>query len=398
MAFFSTNCVEGWARGVVVLTGDHTVMGKIANLTANLSQGQTPIAKEIGHFIRLITYMAVFFGTLFFVISLLIGYKLINAVVFFIGIIVANVPEGLLATLTVCLTLTARRMAEKHCLVKNLEAVETLGSTSTICSDKTGTLTQNRMTVSHLWVSGKIVEADNLARQKFEFHYPTKVLDFIALVLSLCSKAEFKPNQEHLPIHKRVTIGDASESAILKFMENISELSVAKVRKIFPRVAEIPFNSSNKFHLSIHEDIENRRHLIVLKGAPERVLERCARYRLDPDITKSENVDKSFSDNFNECYKTLGGMGERVLGLAYLLLPVDQYPLGFKFNTESINFPTSNLEFAGIVSMVDPPRVGVRAAVKKCRKAGIRVVMVTGDHPITAKAIAKSVGIISHGR
>merc|ERR1712235_19391 len=160
LAFFSTNAVEGTCVGVVVHVGDNTVMGRIAGLASGLEGGETPIAKEIGHFIHLITGVAVFLGVTFFIIAFILGYHWLDAVIFLIGIIVANVPEGLLATVTVCLTLTAKRMASKNCLVKNLEAVETLGSTSTICSDKTGTLTQNRMTVAHMWFDNKIVEAD----------------------------------------------------------------------------------------------------------------------------------------------------------------------------------------------------------------------------------------------
>ena len=138
IAFFSTNVVEGTAKGVVINIGDSTVMGRIAGLASGLESGETPIAKEIAHFIHLITGVAVFLGVSFFIIAFILGYHWLDAVIFLIGIIVANVPEGLLATVTVCLTLTAKRMASKNCLVKNLEAVETLGSTSTICSDKTG--------------------------------------------------------------------------------------------------------------------------------------------------------------------------------------------------------------------------------------------------------------------
>jgi len=136
LAFFSTNAVEGTARGIVVNIGDNTVMGRIAGLASGLDTGDTPIAKEIAHFIHIITGVAVFLGVTFFIIAFILGYHWLDAVIFLIGIIVANVPEGLLATVTVCLTLTAKRMASKNCLVKNLEAVETLGSTSTICSDK----------------------------------------------------------------------------------------------------------------------------------------------------------------------------------------------------------------------------------------------------------------------
>merc|ERR1711884_418962 len=150
LAFFSTNAVEGTATGIVVNIGDNTVMARIAGLASGLESGETPIAKEIQHFIHIITGVAVFLGVSFFIIAFILGYNWLDAVIFLIGIIVANVPEGLLATVTVCLTLTAKRMAAKNCLVKNLEAVETLGSTSCICSDKTGTLTQNRMTVAHM--------------------------------------------------------------------------------------------------------------------------------------------------------------------------------------------------------------------------------------------------------
>ena len=157
--------VTGTARGIVISIGDNTVMGRIAGLASGLETGQTPIAREIEHFIHIITGVAVFLGVSFFVIAIVLGYNWLEAVIFLIGIIVANVPEGLLATVTVCLTLTAKRMAKKNCLVKNLEAVETLGSTSTICSDKTGTLTQNRMTVAHMWFDNKIIEADTTENQ-----------------------------------------------------------------------------------------------------------------------------------------------------------------------------------------------------------------------------------------
>ena len=140
-------------------------MGRIAGLASGLESGESPIAKEISHFIHIITAVAVFLGVSFFIIAMFMGYTWLEAAIFLIGIIVANVPEGLLATVTVCLTLTAKRMAKKNCLVKNLEAVETLGSTSTICSDKTGTLTQNRMTVSHMWYDSQIIEADTTEDQ-----------------------------------------------------------------------------------------------------------------------------------------------------------------------------------------------------------------------------------------
>jgi sodium/potassium-transporting ATPase subunit alpha len=271
LAFFSTNCVEGTALGIVINTGDRTIMGRIANLASGLEMNKTPIAREIEHFIHLITGVAVFLGVAFFIIALILDYYWLDAVIFLIGIIVANVPEGLLATVTVCLTLTAKRMASKNCLVKNLEAVETLGSTSTICSDKTGTLTQNRMTVSHMWFDNHIIEADTTEDQSgATYDKSSDGWKALARACALCSRAEFKPNQDRVTILKRETTGDASESAILKCME-LAIGNVVNYRKKNPKICEIPFNSTNKYHVTIHDADEKNGYILCMKGAPERV-------------------------------------------------------------------------------------------------------------------------------
>ncbi|KAM8927797.1 sodium/potassium-transporting ATPase subunit alpha-3 [Pelodytes ibericus] len=396
ITFFSTNCVEGTARGVVVATGDRTVMGRIATLASGLEVGKTPIAKEIEHFIHLITGVAVFLGISFFILSLILGYSWLEAVIFLIGIIVANVPEGLLATVTVCLTLTAKRMARKNCLVKNLEAVETLGSTSTICSDKTGTLTQNRMTVAHMWFDNQIHEADTTEDQSgasFDKSSPTWVA--LARVAALCNRAVFKAGNDNIPILKRDVAGDASESALLKCIE-LSCGSVKHMREKNKKVAEIPFNSTNKYQLSIHEteDPNDNRFMLVMKGAPERILENCSTILVQG---KEQPLDEELREAFQNAYLELGGLGERVLGFCHYYFPEELHPKGFAFDTEDLNFSTENLCFVGLMSMIDPPRAAVPDAVGKCRSAGIKVIMVTGDHPITAKAIAKGVGIISEG-
>ncbi|XP_008432188.1 sodium/potassium-transporting ATPase subunit alpha-2 [Poecilia reticulata] len=395
ICFFSTNCVEGTARGIVIATGDRTVMGRIATLASELEVRQTPISIEIEHFIHLITGVAVFLGVSFFILSLILGYTWLEAVIFLIGIIVANVPEGLLATVTVCLTLTAKRMAKKNCLVKNLEAVETLGSTSTICSDKTGTLTQNRMTVAHMWFDDEIHEADTTEDQSGSgFDKSSGTWVSLSRVAGLCNRAVFKPGAENLPILMRDTVGDASESALLKCIEVCSG-SVRDMRARNPKVAEIPFNSTNKYQLSIHEVEDNPSgHLLVMKGAPERILDRCSTILMHG---QEEPLDENWRDAFQNAYLELGGLGERVLGFCHLNLSPSQFPRGFTFDCDDTNFPTEQLCFLGLISMIDPPRAAVPDAVGKCRSAGIKVIMVTGDHPITAKAIAKGVGIISEG-
>ncbi|KAE9548777.1 hypothetical protein FO519_008015 [Halicephalobus sp. NKZ332] len=396
IAFFSTNAVEGTAKGIVINTGDRTVMGRIAHLASDLDSGMTPIAREIEHFIHIITGVAVFLGVSFFIIAFVLGYHWLTAVVFLIGIIVANVPEGLIATVTVCLTLTAKRMASKNCLVKNLEAVETLGSTSTICSDKTGTLTQNRMTVAHTWFDHHIETCDTTENyggaEKGKDRGETERA--LLRVAGLCNRAEFKPGQDDLPILRRDCTGDASEIALLKFTE-LSVGNVPEFRKKNPKIAEIPFNSTNKFQVSVHEtDDGNQAYLLVMKGAPERILDRCTTMLVNG---KEVEMDEKLKAEFNDAYLELGGMGERVLGFCDYRLDAQKYPRGFEFDTENANFPLEGLRFVGLMSMIDPPRAAVPDAVAKCRSAGIKVVMVTGDHPITAKAIAKSVGIISEG-
>uniref|UniRef100_A0A8B9W126 H(+)/K(+)-exchanging ATPase n=1 Tax=Anas zonorhyncha TaxID=75864 RepID=A0A8B9W126_9AVES len=349
IAFYSTTCVEGTATGIVINTGDRTVIGRIASLASGVGNEKTPIAIEIEHFVYLVAGVAISIGVLFFIISVSMRYKILDSIIFLIGIIVANVPEGLLATVTVSLSLTAKRMAKKNCLVKNLEAVETLGSTSIICSDKTGTLTQNRMTVAHLWFDNQIYSADTSEDQTTQpFDQSSPSWTALSKIVTLCNRAEFRPGQENLPIMK----------------------------------------------LSIHEtdDPNDKRFLLVMKGAPERILERCSTIMING---KEEPLDSEKAEAFQTAYMELGGMGERVLGFCHLYLPENEFPDTYPFDTDSMNFPTSNLCFVGLLSMIDPPRSTVPDAVSKCRSAGIKVIMVTGDHPITAKAIAKSVGIIS---
>lgn len=394
LAFFSTNALEGTAKGMVVSIGDGTVMGRIAGLASGLDSGDTPLAREIKFFVEVISATALGIGAIFFIVARTLGYSWLECLVFLLGTIVANVPEGLLSTVTVCLTLTAQRMAAKNCLVKNLEAVETLGSTSTICSDKTGTLTQNRMTVSHMWFDNYIHDSDTTEDQSGESTYK-KLAGWKALerCAGICNRAEFKTDQMNQPVLKREVNGDASEAALLKCVE-LSTGDAQGFRNKFPKVTEIPFNSTNKYQVSIHEVENEPNYLLVMKGAPERIFERCSKILVDG---KEELIDEKWTKLFNSAYMRLGSLGERVLGFCDLPLPHKDYPVGFPFDNENVNFPLENLRFIGLISMIDPPRATVPDAVAKCRSAGIRVIMVTGDHPITAKAIARSVGIISAG-
>uniref|UniRef100_A0A673N1I2 Na(+)/K(+)-exchanging ATPase n=1 Tax=Sinocyclocheilus rhinocerous TaxID=307959 RepID=A0A673N1I2_9TELE len=326
IAFFSTNCVEGTGRGIVINTGDCTVMGRIASLASSLDGGKTPIAKEIEHFIHIISGVAVFLGVAFLILSLILGYGWLEAVVFLIGIIVANVPEVI------------------------------------------------------LWLFIQLSSATWAA---------------LSRVAGLCNRAVFRAEQSHLPILSRETAGDASESALLKCIELCCG-SVIEMREKYTKICEIPFNSTNKYQLSVHKNPNSSesKHLLVMKGAPERILDRCSTILIQG---KEQALDDEMKESFQNAYVELGGLGERVLGFCHFSLPDDQFPEGFAFDTEDVNFPTENLCFVGLMSMIDPPRAAVPDAVAKCRSAGIKVIMVTGDHPITAKAIAMGVGIISEG-
>ncbi|KAF1758195.1 hypothetical protein GCK72_014653 [Caenorhabditis remanei] len=395
LCLFSTSVLEGSGEGIIIRTGDRTVVGRIAALTTQVDSGPTPLAKEINHFIKIISVVAFTVGVAFFVLAVVYEYPLLKAIVFFMGIVVANVPEGIVPTVTVSLTLTAVKMRKKFCLVKKLQAVETLGSTSTICSDKTGTLTQNRMTVTHLWFDGHIKDAELLPPNE-HFHGEKRYLEIdsyqkLLRCATLCSRSHFRVPEYDVPLAKRTVNGDASEVAIMRYCEMIrGDGQVDEFRKTMPKIGEIPFNSTNKYQLSIHP-MSAKQNILVMKGAPEKILKLCSSYYHEG---QTKNVSKKFEKDFQKAYETLGSYGERVLGFCDLEMSTTKYPHGYQFNMEDPNFPIKNLRFLGLIAMIDPPRPGVPEAVRVCQNAGIRVVMVTGDHPITARAIATQVHII----
>lgn len=398
VAFFSSFAVAGEGKGIVIATGDKTMIGRLAGLTTNLEKTETPIAKEIRHFVHIITFVAIMCGIAFFGLSLIVEPSVTKAFTYFLGIIIANVPEVLLVTVTTSLTLTAKKMASKNCLVKNLEAVETLGSTSTICSDKTGTLTQNKMTVSNLWFGN--------ARHHFpadqwslgverELLLEKPAFNVIMKAATLCLRAEFRTDSAtFLRIDDRDVIGDASETGILKFCEHIHPTK--KYRANHPKAAEIPFSSTTKYQLSIHKDPAG--YMVYMKGAPEVILDFCTTIlAMDGSTKDMPAADLTLS---RRACTELGYLGERVLAYCDLLLPSATYGPDYVFNTENpekYNFPTRGYRFLGFISLIDPPRASVPEAVHTCRTAGIKVIMVTGDHPVTAMAIAKKVGIIGEG-
>ncbi|KAI2800252.1 Sodium/potassium-transporting ATPase subunit alpha-1 [Blomia tropicalis] len=403
LAFFSTNCTDGTGIGVVIATGDRTVMGDIASIVSGIEQVKTPIAKEISYFVLVITIMSVVSGILFAIVYYCLGTSFFKAFLFMIGITIGNVPEGLLPAMTVALTLTAKRMASKRCLVKHLEAVETLGSTSTICTDKTGTLTQNRMTVEHVWF-GNETYIYRCGQLQHDVHSVDDIMmkqDWLLMkrCAMLCSRAEFlelNENDDNSNIEQWKTSGDASEVGIMKFLQQAIE-PVNEYRSKYPKLAEKPFSSTYKYQYSIHREQNKVTNspILVMKGAPERIISLCTQ-RMDYQ-GKTIPIDEKFIKMFEDVYHEYGSNGERVLAFCDLELDCEKYDSNYQFDSskldEQINL--SNLRFLGLISMIDPPRPDIPKSVQLCRSAGIRVVMVTGDHPITAQAIAKTVNIIS---
>lgn len=393
LAFFGTLAVDGTCTGIVVHTGDGTVFGRIAGLAAGSTSEVTTLQLDIHHFVIIISSVAIFLGVLFFVIGFIKSTPIITNIVFCIGIIVANVPEGLLATVTVSLTLSAKRMARKQVLVKKLEAVETLGSTTCICSDKTGTLTQNRMTIVHVQYDLSL-HTTKTAATEASFDAEDNCFKELFFIGAVCGKAVFDANDmEENPaksVDERKVNGDASEAGILKFSEKIT--SVAGMRSRNEQVSTVPFNSANKFMITINKVADNGGNLrLCMKGAPERILDRCSTILTKEGI---KPFDESAKSVINEQLSFMMERGERCLGFAKLDLDPTKFPQDYEFDVEEVNFPMKGLTFVGLMALLDPPREAVPNAVKTCQTAGVKVIMVTGDHPATAKSIAKQVHII----
>ena len=263
---------------------------------------------------------------------------------------------GLLPALTVALTLTAKRMASKNCLVKYLEAVETLGSTSTICSDKTGTLTMNRMTVEHCYLGGRIMRVSH-DKEEVEQDMADIVhcWDAYSRCCRLCSRSEFI--DDNPDIMKRTVAGDASETAILRFMESVTGV-VTQYREKCPKVTEKPFSSVYKYQYSIHRNLEadpqlNNHFYLEMKGAPERIIKLCSTI-IEADGS-TETLTEQHIHRFEEAYRELGSMGERVI--AFCDHEFTQFPPDYKFDLDKgTDFEMINFRFLGLIALIDPPR------------------------------------------
>ena len=353
MAFMSTVIINGHGKAVVTDIGMSTKVGQIADMIIKDESPETPLQKKLGDVGKILGMACLVICVFIFLMGIIKHIDPIEMFMTSVGLAVAAIPEGLPAIVTIMLSIGVTKMAKKNSIIRKLPAVETLGSSSVICSDKTGTLTQNKM---------KVVEIKSVDK------------DFIIELATMCTDCEISVENGN----KNVS-GEPTEKAIV---EKGLDIGIVKnnLEEMMPRVHEIPFNSDRKLMTTIHK--VGNKYRIITKGAPDVLLKRCSKEMIDRARVQALENLKIQSENSKMAQKAL-----RVIAVAYKELDV----LPSKIDTNSIE---NNLIFVGLIGMIDPPREGVKEAVKTCREAGIKTVMITGDHLETAKAIARDLEIL----
>ncbi|MFF4359948.1 cation-translocating P-type ATPase [Streptomyces sp. NPDC001604] len=375
--FMGTDVVAGSAKAVVFATGAATEFGRIFRLASAAPRQKTPLQRQVASMARRVAGAALVIGALLFAVRLPAGRPLVETFVFALGVMVALVPEGLPATLSVSLAIGVRRMARRHALVKKLLAVEALGSTTVVCTDKTGTLTQAEMTVVQLWAGGVRHPVSGVGYAPAgEVTDPQPVRELLRTA-ALCCDARMVPPADHDGWR---VLGDTTEGAILVAAAKAG-VDLAAEEASTPRVTEFPFDSTRKLMSTVHRGPHGDLHACV-KGAPQELLARCSVVVWKDELQPLTEELRAAVIGAND---ELAAQGLRVLAVASRSLP-DGRPT--QDETES------ELALLGLVGMQDPPRPEVSDAVDACRHAGIRIVMVTGDHPLTAEAVARRVGIV----
>ena len=364
MAFSSTNVTYGRAVGVVTSTGMNTEVGKIANMLANTEEGKTPLQENQDALGKWLTIMILVIAVIIFVVGMLRGNEWTHMLLTAIAIAVAAIPEGLPAISTIILALGTQKMAQRNALVRKLPAVETLGGVEIICSDKTGTLTLNQMTVEKMVYDNEIHDAseeiskDNMALRVMNLANDTKISQDNSL------------------------LGDPTETAMVQYGLD-KNYDVREELVNIPRIAEVPFDSTRKLMTTIHQ-LEDGKYLVATKGAPDMLLDRVTKIEKHGEVSAFTEDDRTTLMKLN---KEMATQALRVLAMAYKV--IDTLPE--TVDTDSIEH---DLIFAGLVGMIDPERKEAAAAIKVAQSAGIRTIMITGDHRDTAQAIAKRLGIL----
>ena len=365
MLFSSSLITYGRGKGIVVETGMNTEVGKIAQIINSTEEGTTPLQEKLNKLGKTLGIVALAICAIIFIVGMLYGKEPIHMFMTAVSLAVAAIPEGLAAVSTIVLAIGVQRMVKKNAIVKKLPAVETLGSASVICSDKTGTLTQNKMTVEKIFYNDYLISMrDNIAIDS--------ELEKLIYISMLCNDTKVGADNE--------LTGDPTETALIDMGMKLN----IDVHKIFDvdRLAELPFDSDRKLMSTVHE--VNGKYVVYTKGAIDELLKRCNNYIVNGKIKEDLEDYKVQISKTNE---ELAKNALRVLGFAYKEL--DKVPTNDEMQTIE-----NHLTFVGMVGMIDPPREEAKLAVEKCKSAGIKTVMITGDHKITATAIAKQLGIL----
>ena len=355
MAFGTTIITNGNAEAIVTETGMETKVGKIAKMIISDESPETPIQKKLGQVGKTLGIGCLIICAIIFIIGILKKIPALEMFMTSVGLAVAAIPEGLPAIVTIVLSIGVTKLAKHNSIIRKLPAVETLGSSSVICTDKTGTLTKNEMNV--------VTYEDSNG----------KAIDYILELGTMCTDVQLQNNGK--------VLGDPTEVAIVEKAININKNRNELYAK-YPKVNEIPFDSNRKLMTTIHNI--NGKYRAITKGAPDVLLDRCTRFYNNGNI-----FDLSFSkrNSLKKRNEDLANRALRIIAVAYIDLDI------LPKNLDD-NFIENNLIFVGFIGMIDPPREGVKEAVTTCKKAGIKTVMITGDHIITAKAIAKDLGIL----
>ena len=366
MLFSSSLITYGRGKAVVVETGMNTEVGKIAGMLNNTEKQETPLQTRLNSLGKTLGIAALVICAVIFVIGLLQGKSVVGMFMTAVSLAVAVIPEGLVAVSTIVLAIGVQKMVKKHAIVKKLPAVETLGSSTVICSDKTGTLTQNKMTVEKIFCNDTTVDLEKVDATD----------DFNKLVYNcmLCNDSRILENSE--------ITGDPTETALIDMaLKQDYEQSIYRENK---RVEEIPFDSERKLMTTVNEN--NGKYTIYTKGGVDELLKICNSYLFKGEV--KTNIDE-YANWIRENNEDMAKDALRVLAFAYK--EIDHKP-----SKEEMKTIESGLTFIGMVGMIDPPREEAKKAVEKCKNAGIKTVMITGDHKITAVAIAKKLGILEN--
>ena len=364
MAYQNSNVTYGRGVGVVINTGHYTEVGKIADMLANADETDTPLKQNLNQLSKVLTYLVVGIPIVTFIVGVFVrGEEPVEGLMTSVALAVAAIPEGLPAIVTIVLSMGTTTLAKRNAIVRKLPAVETLGSTEIIASDKTGTLTMNQMTVEKIYTSGQLLDA------KATIPADDKTLR----IMNFANDTKIDPEGN--------LIGDPTETALVQFGLD-HDFDVRDVLKNEPRVAELPFDSDRKLMSTIHEEADGR-YFVAVKGAPDQLLKRVTRIEDNGQVRAITDDERATILSLNT---DLAKQALRVLMMAYKYIP--EIP---SLDSENVE---SDLIFAGLVGMIDPERPEAAKAVKVAKEAGIRPIMITGDHQDTAEAIAKRLGII----